>query len=47
MRGLSFAFTGENETDAEENTQNNNNNDDDDDFLGFSNAEISIVNNYC
>ncbi|KAF0985813.1 hypothetical protein HZS_3075, partial [Henneguya salminicola] len=42
MRGLSFAFTDENKTDAEENTQDNNN---DDDFLGFSNAEVSIVNN--
>ena len=52
MGGLSFAFTDENETDAEENTQDNNNDDDDnddddddDDFLGFSNAEVSIVNN--
>ncbi|KAF0988901.1 hypothetical protein HZS_316 [Henneguya salminicola] len=42
MRELSFAFTDENETDAEENTRDNNN---DDDFLRFSNAEDSIVNN--
>ncbi|KAF0993349.1 hypothetical protein HZS_5765 [Henneguya salminicola] len=43
MRGLSFAFIDENKTDAEENTQDNNN--DGDDFLGFSNAEVFIVNN--
>ncbi|KAF0986899.1 hypothetical protein HZS_7984, partial [Henneguya salminicola] len=41
-RGLSFAFTHKNKTDAEENTQDNNN---DDEFLGFSNAEVFIVNN--
>ncbi|KAF0985243.1 hypothetical protein HZS_3549, partial [Henneguya salminicola] len=38
---LRFAFTDENETDAQENTQDNNN----DDFFGFSNVEVSIVNN--
>ncbi|KAF0985862.1 hypothetical protein HZS_1269, partial [Henneguya salminicola] len=42
MRGLSFAFTDENETDVEENTQDNNN---DGNFLVFPNAEVLIVNN--